>query len=123
MDNLIEKTRTEFRTRLTELRPMVDEHNEIERLLNVLDGKDGAQRLGRPAMESGATQRSSNGNRKGEFLKVVEDNPGISTSEAAKIMGLDKPNYLFRLKRQLVDDGKMVDSGRKLYVTDAVPAE
>jgi hypothetical protein len=106
--SLVQRAREQWEARREELRPVVDEFNEIEDALRRLDGDDSTTAQEQPAatqeQSSGQTRRrrrSRNGtSRSDEFLTLVRENPGITVADAATQMGI-QPNYLYRIAGKL----------------------
>ena len=70
----------------------------------VASGRDrsAAARRDRPRPRGGRAQQAG---------KLVQQQPGITTSELAKKMKLKSPNYLYRVLPQLEKDGKAKKEG------------
>jgi CRP-like cAMP-binding protein len=115
--------------RLAELRPLVDEYHELERIADRLglsagDAKSaqpppqrraGARRS-RARVNAAATRtagRSSNGGRRDQLLEVVKEQPGITVREVGTRLGVD-PTSLYRIVHRLEQDGALRKSGREL---------
>lgn len=64
-----------------------------------------------PKPASPPRRRRRGGNRAEQFVKLVSENPGITVSEVARQMGI-KPNYLYRISKEVVDKGEVVKDGR-----------
>ena len=109
----------QVRARLKELEPLIEEAEQLKRLLASFDqarvepakverprratrAKKGG-RLGRPA-------GSATGSRAGEALRLVEERPGISVAELADAMGIGT-TYLYRVMPSLERDGKVRKAG------------
>lgn len=119
--DLVAQTRESFEARLNELReeiaPKQKEMTELERVLSAMRGSrtrsTGGSSTGRP--------RGRKPQRQMEFVSVVESNPGIIVSEAARIMGI-KQNYLYRVANKALEDGlvsKDDDGGYRLATDSA----
>jgi hypothetical protein len=119
----IEKARVLLRERRSEIRAELE---QIEEALGSLEGKPQSKRgPGRP--RKGATAKSSKGgkrrrSRKGgtraeHALRVVTGQPGATASEIAKALGI-KPNYVYRVMGDLVDDGHVAKRGKGFYPTE-----
>ena len=93
--DLVKDTRQKVEARIKELRPYVDELAELERVLTALNSGKSRRRTASTKKRSGQKPE-----RKTEFLQVIDENPGITVSDAAKKMGI-KPNYLYRIARDL----------------------
>jgi hypothetical protein len=117
---LVEKTRESFEKRLQELReeigPKQSEMTEIERVLAAMRGsRSHTSRSGNP--------RGRKPQREQEFLRVVEQNPGIIVSDAAREMGI-KQNYLYRVAAKALDGGLVHkdDDGGYHLIAEPAPA-
>lgn len=98
---LIESTVEQFRSRMEELKPQVDEYHELEGVV--------ARITGTPKSSSGTGRRGrprGSGSRAQEFLDYVQKNPGSSVADVAKGIGVNA-NYLYRVANQLQEDGKV----------------
>lgn len=113
--------------RLKEIAPMRDEANEIEQMLANLSNKNGSTPAPvAPAAEKpsaapraprkapAATQVKAASDLTGRPLalfKIVQEHPGIKIADAAKMMGLDQPNYAYRVKNGLEKAGLIRKEG------------
>jgi ribosomal protein S25 len=116
VSGFLAKKRDEIDARMRELKPAVDEYQQLQKAaaaLSGLDGHTGARRRG--------ARRSSTGRRRGrprgsgtraiQALELVNANPGITISELADHMGI-KANYLYRVLPTLESEGKVKKDGR-----------
>lgn len=92
--------------RIEELKPAIQEFQEIEAMLN------GMGATPRPAPRRRQTSSSSEGSRQSErydeFLGIIGRNPeGIKVAQIAEEMGLKTPNYLYRLRDRAVREDKI----------------
>jgi hypothetical protein len=119
--------------RLKELKPLVDEYNELEEAVAALKGTGSASggsaggaaaptptRRG-PGRPRGSRSKSSSngrgrpkgsGKRAQEVLNQVRNNPGVRIPELAKALKMDSAAYLYKVVPQLVEDGKLVKDGK-----------
>jgi hypothetical protein len=128
MPDFLDEKRSEIKSRLDEIKPLVDEYNRLEAALQALDGVPGATatatraapRRVRATTATGARKPASSGRRgrpKGsgtrgkEALELVTKQPGITIPEMAATMGI-KQNYLYRVLPALQKDGKVKKSGK-----------
>jgi MarR family len=126
MAEFLAEKRREITARLDELRPAVEEYQELERAAAALDGVGGVQPRRRgPGRPPGSTNRESakpttssrrgrrrgGGKRAAEALKLVRANPGITIPELAGKMKMDQ-NYLYRVLPALERDGLVRRDGR-----------
>jgi hypothetical protein len=61
-----------------------------------------------------APRRPRTGGRREQFLKLVNDRPGITVPEIGKALKVD-PTGLYRYAKQLEADGSITKSGTKLH--------
>lgn len=126
MPDFLDEKRKEIKSRLDEIKPLVDEYNRLEAALQALDGvprSSGtavAPRRVRATVATGARRKAGTGRRgrpKGsgtrgkEALELVTKQPGITIPEMAAAMGI-KQNYLYRVLPALQKDGKVKKSGK-----------
>jgi DNA invertase Pin-like site-specific DNA recombinase len=129
--------------RMAELKPMVDEYTELEKVAQRLGVKpaaaapaqSGSHSRGRSRRAktsrassngSGATttarsrsRRSATGARRSEraeqILAMAAEQPGITVAEVAKKMGVDATG-LYRPVRRLLKEGRLRKKGTELHV-------
>jgi ribosomal protein S25 len=111
MADFLEEKRKEIDARLRELRPLVDEFNQLEEAAAALAGVGGGRAAARPrrASSSGPRKRGrprGSGNRAKQALELVRARPGITISELADAMGI-KANYLYRVMPTLQKEGQV----------------
>jgi hypothetical protein len=126
MADFLDEKRNEIKSRLDEIKPLVDEYTRLEAALQALDGVPAtratavAPRRVRATTATGARRSSGSGRRgrpKGsgtrgkEALELVTKQPGITIPEMAASMGI-KQNYLYRVLPALQKDGKVKKSGK-----------
>ncbi len=146
MSDFLDVKRREINERLKELRPLVDEYNQLESAAAALasvttGGKNGTTkpRAATPAAATlvGATpaaatkaparkrtrtaarrpgRRRGSGTRAAQALTLVQSNPGIAIPDLADKMGI-KQNYLYRVLPGLEQDGKVKRDGRGWHAT------
>jgi ribosomal protein S25 len=113
MADFLEEKRKEIDARLRELRPLVDEFNQLEKASAALAGVGGARATARTrrsrSASSGPRRRGrprGSGNRAKQALELVRARPGITISELADAMGI-KANYLYRVMPTLQKEGQV----------------
>jgi ribosomal protein S25 len=111
MADFLEEKRKEIDARLRELRPLVDEFNQLEKAAAALAGVGGrrAATRTRRSASSGPRKRGrprGSGNRAKQALELVRARPGITISELADAMGI-KANYLYRVMPTLQKEGQV----------------
>ena len=113
--------------RLAELRPLVDEYHELERIAERLGLSQTAAKTGAPRGRGGARRargnasstrarasgRTRDGGRRDQLLAVVKEQPGITVREVGTRLGVD-PTSLYRIVHRLEQDGALQKSGREL---------
>ena len=134
MTDFLEEKKREIKSRMDELKPLVDEFHRLESAHDALDGVESAappsRRGGGAAKRSGGARRSSgdgspgrgrpkgSGTRAKEALQFVKDRPGITIPEIAEAMDI-KQNYLYRVMPDLQKDGLVRKEGRGWHALDA----
>ena len=116
VSDFLAKTRQEIDARLRELKPAVEEYEQLQKASQALAGLNGGGRK-----RARATRRRGTGRRRGrprgsgtraiQALELVKANPGITISELANHMGI-KANYLYRVLPTLESEGKVKKDGR-----------
>ena len=118
MADVLSELRSSLEKRLRELEPLINEHAQVRKALDALEGvgkrAEGtvvpAARRARTAKAATATtgrgRPRGSGRRAQEVLAHVQKQPGITIAELAKRMKI-KPNYLYRVLPHLEKDGKL----------------
>lgn len=136
MPDFLDVKRREIDARLQELKPLCDEYARLEAAAAALAAIGAATpatkdngRKARPAAAATATavtarRSDANGKQRGrpkgsgprakEALQVVTASPGITVSEIAEKSGITQ-NYLYRVLRQLADDGLVTKDGHSWH--------
>jgi hypothetical protein len=117
MADFLDEKRREIEARLKELRPLVDEHDRLQKAAAALAGVgNGGARQARGS-RAGATRRRGRGRPRGtgkraqQALELVRARPGITIRELADAMGIHA-NYLYRVMPTLESEGKVVKRDR-----------
>ena len=140
MADFLDEKRSEIRTRLKELKPLVDEYQRLEAAAAALDGvpanaaapaATGTAVARRTRAQSAPKRAKRNGNGSGrrgrpkgtgtrgaEALALVRSKPGITIPEIAEQMGI-KQNYLYRVLPGLAEDGLVKKDGRGWHPKEA----
>jgi len=122
MTDFLDEKKREIKSRLDELKPLVEEHERLLAAHDALDGVEapggaGSGRRAAGARRSGSGETRGRGRPKGsgtrakEALQLVKDRPGITIPEIAEAMGI-KQNYLYRVMPDLQKDGLVRKEGR-----------
>jgi ribosomal protein S25 len=118
VSDFLAKKRDEIDARMRELKPLVDEYQQLEKAasaLSGLNGRTGTRRRGPSARRASTGRRRGrprgSGTRAIQALELVSANPGITISELADNMGI-KANYLYRVLPTLESEGKVKKAGR-----------
>ncbi len=115
--DLLERAREEIRARLEELEPLVTEHARLQDALSALEASD------QPTPPSRATgggrrpatsRRAGRGERRRQLLELLETEPGLQPSQAARRMSIH-PNQLRSLAKRLEDEGSVQRREGRLY--------
>jgi DNA invertase Pin-like site-specific DNA recombinase len=119
MTTILTDVERQVRERLKELEPLVQEAEELKRVLASFDDArarptraTGPRRGARPKTTGrrGRPAGSATGSRAAEALRLVAEQPGITVSELADTMGIGT-TYLYRVMPSLERDGKVRKSG------------
>lgn len=124
MTDFLQEKRKEIDARLKELRPLVEEHERLEKAAAALAG------VGAPGTSGGRTRgggsgstrrRGSGDGRRGrprgsgkraqQAQELVSAKPGITIPELADAMGI-QANYLYRVMPTLQKEGKVRKRGK-----------
>jgi hypothetical protein len=116
MADFLDEKRREIEARLKELRPLVDEHDRLQKAAAALAGVgNGGARQARaprgPSRRRGRGRPRGTGKRAQQALELVRARPGITIRELAEAMGIHA-NYLYRVMPTLESEGKVVKRDR-----------
>ena len=110
MTDFLEEKRKEIDARLRELRPLVDEFNQLEKAAAALAGVGGGAKPRARRASTGARRKRGrprgSGNRAKQALELARARPGITITELADSMGI-KANYLYRVMPTLQKEGQV----------------
>lgn len=119
MADLLERIRVEISTRLSELRPLVDEHRRLDAALQALGERTSEDAVAPPARSpargsgrarakarEGPGKRAPRGANREAVLRAVTDRPGATSAELATVSGVER-NTLNGLLARLVRDGEL----------------
>lgn len=122
LTDLVEQTKAPFLKRLEELRPMVEEYNATQDIIDRLEGNSSRPRA-RAASTSTRRSPVRQGGRRDQVVEIVKARPGITITEMAEAMDI-KDNYLYRVTGQLQEEGVIVKDGRGFLIAgEEAPAE
>ena len=139
MADLLDRIRVEISTRLSELRPLVDEHRRLDAALRALSEPTSKGPAPPPATSPARSRprvraktptrrrkRAPRGANREAVLRAVMDRPGATSAELAARSGVER-NTLNGLLARLVKAGELqtrqLPTGRMGYVLgDASPA-
>ncbi len=122
MATSLDELRRTVRDRMTELRPLVAEYEQLERAAAALgergagDAPAASSPAPRAARRGSATKaaaaRAPRGARKAAVLAVIGERPGVSVAEIASVTGIDKP-VIYNVTRSGIEKGELesVDLG------------
>ena len=126
MTDFLEEKRKEIDARLKELRPLVEEYEQLEKAAAALAGVGGsgagsARRRSSAASKGRRRNTSSGGGRRGrprgsgkrarQAQELVNAQPGITIPELADAMGI-QANYLYRVMPTLQKEGRIRKEGK-----------
>jgi len=120
-DDVLSRTTQEIRDRLKELEPLVREHERLQSALKALETSDAPRshpRRGRTGKGGGrkptTSRRAGRGERRQQLLDVVNAEPGLRPSEAAKRIGIN-PAQLHALVKRTEEAGALKRRDGALY--------
>ena len=128
MTDFLEEKKAEIRSRLDELKPLVDEYQRLQAAHDALDGvesesfsprRSNTPKRARSTGEGqGRGRPKGSGTRSKEALQLVKDRPGVTIPEIAEAMDM-KQNYLYKVMPELQKDGLVRKEGRGWHAMDA----
>jgi hypothetical protein len=108
MADFLDEKRREIEARLKELRPLVDEHDRLQKAAAALAGVGNGRAKQRTApRRRGRGRPRGTGKRAQQALELVRARPGIMIRELSEAMGIHA-NYLYRVMPTLESEGKVV---------------
>lgn len=140
MADLLDRIRDQLDVRLSELRPLLDEHDRLVAALRALGESDRVSRgapttraAARPAAAAPATPKAAPAKRRKHapqganrraVLHTVQERPGASAGEIAAVSGVERSS-LYALLARLVQAGELVKrdlpTGQTGYAPGASP--
>lgn len=129
MADFLDDKKREIRSRLAELKPLVDEYQRLEAAAAALEGVpsngSGPRRRGAAKTKTASSSTTGrrgrprgSGTRSKQALEIVRTTPGVTIAELADSMKI-KQNYLYRVLPALAKDGLVSKKGRGWYPKDA----
>ena len=108
--------RLKAEARMEELRPLVAEYEEVQRIVAAIDGTNAAARAApRRRLRATGAGPAGHSRRADEAEQLIRANPGITVGALAERMGIG-PTYLYRLLPKLERDGVLRKEGRGYHV-------
>jgi hypothetical protein len=114
---VIEKVKGDLVERLEELRPYLDEAQDIERALAALNGSSSAPVKPRAKRAKRRSSPLTTGGRAEQAIRLVTEQPGVTVAQLSGLMEIG-PTYLYRVMPALEREGKVRKVG-KGYVPGA----
>ena len=124
MPELLDQIRKDLSARLTELRPLVEEHQRLQEAMRVL-GNVGTNAAGTPKPASASSsaptgpsrtrrrtppakprKRAPRGANRAAVLRAAQERPGGTSADLAAASGVER-NTLYALLTRLVKDGEL----------------
>ena len=118
MPKSLQDVKRELHARVDELRPLVEEYEQLERAADALGGAtSGRSRAAAPRAAKGpATKRAPRGGNKRAVFGVIAERPGVSVGEIAETAKIRKP-LVYGVTRAGVERGELevveLGGGRK----------
>jgi hypothetical protein len=107
MADFLDEKRREMQERLKELRPLVDEHDRLQKAAAALAGVGNGAKPRTSTRRRGRGRPRGTGKRAQQALELVRARPGITIRELSEAMGIHA-NYLYRVMPTLQSEGKVV---------------
>ena len=107
MADFLDEKRREIEARLKELRPLVEEHDRLQKAAAALAGVGNGGARPRQARRRGRGRPRGTGKRAQQALELVRARPGITIRELSEAMGIHA-NYLYRVMPTLQAEGQVV---------------
>lgn len=107
MSDLLDGIQRDLRKRLDELRPLVNEYEQLRQAMAALDGVPAEQEPAAAtprATSASRRNRAPAGRNRDRVLAAVRDNPGASASQLADASGVQR-NVVYGVLRRLATDG------------------
>jgi hypothetical protein len=113
MADFLAEKRREIEARMKELRPAVEEYEQLQQAAAALAGVrgNGRSRQARTPRRRSRGRPRGSGTRAKQALELVRARPGITIRELADAMGIHA-NYLYRVMPTLESEGQVVKRDR-----------
>lgn len=114
---LLQEQHEAIKVKYDELKPLVEQFHEVERILRSYEALDSPSNGVTAPEQTSEAPRRRRGRRVGgpdrakQFLTAVEHKPGATVTEIAAEIGDVVPNYLYRVRERLMEQGKIVEQG------------
>lgn len=130
MADFLEEKKREIKTRLDELRPLVEEYHRLEAAAGALEGLPAGNTSAPRGTRTRRTTTSAttgtgrrgrpkgSGTRSKQALELIRSRPGITISELANTMSIQQ-NYLYRVLPGLEKDRLIRKDGKGWHPLDA----
>ena len=108
--------RSKAEARMEELRPLVEEYEEMQRIVDAMGGANAKSRAApRRRLQATGAGPGGHGRRAEEAQQLIRASPGLTVRALAEQMGIG-PTYLYRLLPKLERDGVLRKEGRGYHV-------
>lgn len=113
VQELLNDTRSKMEAELEEVRPAHEAFLRLEQILSNFDQITSDK----PARKGTGGSRAPRGSRSSEFLQIVKDSgdAGVTVADAADKMDGINPNYLYRIAKDLTDEGAIRKDEKRYY--------
>ena len=115
--DLLEGAKGQIRERLEELDPLVEERDRLRAALEALEAerpKRAPRRASRQRGRPTTSRRAGRGERRTQLLELLQSDPGLRPSEAARRMAVN-PSQMHSLARRLEEEGALERRDGALY--------
>ncbi len=113
--DLLERAKGEIRERLAELDPLVEQRDRLRAALEAGESpKSASHRASRQRGRPTTSRRAGRGERRTQLLELLQAEPGLRPSEAARRMAVNPPQ-VHSLARRLEEEGALERRDGALY--------
>jgi hypothetical protein len=103
--------RSKAKARIEELQPLVEEYEEMQRIVAAIDGAERSSPAPRRRLRATGAGPKGHSARADEAQRLISAEPGISVGDLAARMGIGT-TYLYRLLPRLEREGVLRKEGR-----------